>query len=337
MVMHLGKQGSDMLLKNDKKHTILVSGASGIVGYGILRCLRERGDCFLIGTTIFPESPANCFSDIVEIVPKTNEPEYIDYLIDLIKKYSIDMIIPGIEADMSEWNEHRSKLEATGTLVLMNNPELVNLCLDKWKFFKILEKNNYKGRIHSSLVHDFNHFSIPFILKPRCGFGARGLVKIETKEQYQSYIDEIGSNLMMQELVGTDDEEYTVSAFFDKESNLKAIMGLKRKLAKAGYTEIAEVTNTKPFLEDITFLKDIFKPVGPTNFQFRKHYGKLKLLEINPRISSSTSIRCKFGYNESKMSVDFFLENKDIFQPEIKTGKAMRYTEDFIFYDSNNI
>ena len=76
-----------MQLKNDKKHTILVSGASGIVGYGILRCLRERGDCFLIGTTIFPESPANCFSDIVEIVPKTNEPEYIDYLIGLIKKY----------------------------------------------------------------------------------------------------------------------------------------------------------------------------------------------------------------------------------------------------------
>ena len=265
-----------MQSKNDKKYRILVSGASGIVGYGILRCLREREDCFLIGTTIFPESPANCFSDIVEIVPRTDNPEYKDYLINLIHKYSIDMIIPAIEADMSAWNIYRKELENAGTFVLMNNPELVNLCLDKWQFFEKLKKNNYKGLISSSLEHNFNHFKTPFILKPRCGFGARGLVKIESEEQYKSYINEIGSNLMMQELVGTEDEEYTVSAFFDKKSNIKAIMGLKRKLAKAGYTEMAEVINTESFLKDIEFLADIFKPVGPTNFQFRKHDEKLK-------------------------------------------------------------
>ncbi|MDE5640021.1 MAG: ATP-grasp domain-containing protein [Odoribacter sp.] len=331
------RQDLDMLLKNDKKYTILVSGASGIVGYGILRCLRERGDCFLIGTTIYPESPANCFSDVVEIVPKTDDLGYIDYLIGLIHQYSVDMMIPAIEADMSAWNEHRGQLEATGVFALLNNPELINLCLDKWKFFKKLEKNNYQGRILSSLDHDYNHFSAPFILKPRCGYGARGLVKVESERQYNAYIDEIGSNLMVQELVGTDDEEYTVSVFFDEDSKIKAIMGLKRKLAKAGYTEIAEVIDTMSFVEDITLLAKILKPVGPTNFQFRRHEGKLKLLEINPRISSSTSIRCKFGYNESKMAVDYFLENKEISQPVTKKGRAVRYTEDFIFYDSDNI
>lgn len=335
--MLLERQVSDMQLKNDKKFTILVSGASGIVGYGILRSLRERGDCFLVGTTIYSESPANCFSDIVEIVPRTDEPGYIEYLISLIKRYSVDMIIPAIEADMSVWNQHREKLETTGTFVLMNNSKLVELCLDKWKFYEVLEKNNYSGRIDSTLDHDYNRFSAPFILKPRCGFGARGLVKIESEEQFQSFVAEIGSYLMMQELVGSEDEEYTVSAFFDSESEIKAIMGLKRKLAKAGYTEMASVIDTDPFKEDIIHLARILKPVGPTNFQFRKHYGKLKLLEINPRISSSTSIRCKFGYNESKMAVDFFLCGKEINQPIIRKGNAIRYTEDYVFYDSDNI
>jgi carbamoyl-phosphate synthase large subunit len=247
------------------------------------------------------------------------------------------MIIPAIEADMSMWNIHRKELEDTGAFLLLNRAELIDLCLDKWLFFKILEKYDYRGRIMSSINQDFNIFDTPFIIKPRCGFGARGLVKVDTEDQFKSYIDEIGLNLMMQEFVGSDDEEYTVSVFFDINSEIKAIMSLKRRLAKAGFTEIAEVVDSTSFINDITLLSNILKPIGPTNFQFRKHNGMLKLLEINPRISSSTSIRCKFGYNESKMSIDYFLDGKDITQPMITAGKAMRYTEDYIFYDSNNI
>ena len=327
----------DMICNKASKYTVLVSGASGVVGYGILRCLKERGDCFLIGTTIYPDSPANCFSDVVEIVPRTDATGYIDYLKALISKYSVDMIIPGIEADMSMWNQHREELNSTGTIVLLNNPELISLCLDKWRFYEKLEDNNYRCRIKTSLKKEYNQFEAPFILKPRCGFGARGLVKVETEAQFDAYIDEIGSNLMMQEFVGTDDKEYTVSAFFDAESKVKAVMGMRRKLAKAGYTEIAEVIDTEPFMGDILELAGIFFPVGPTNFQFRKHNGGLKLLEINPRISSSTSIRTKFGYNEVNMAVEYFIEGKEIKQPIVRKGKAIRYTEDFIFYDSDNI
>ena len=69
--MLLERRVLDMRLKNSDKTTILVSGASGIVGYGILRSLKNAG-CTLIGTTIYEESPADCFSDIVEIAPKTS-------------------------------------------------------------------------------------------------------------------------------------------------------------------------------------------------------------------------------------------------------------------------
>lgn len=337
MVMHLEKRGLDMQSRKDRKYTILVSGASGIVGYGILRSLRARNDCFLIGTTIYDESPANCFADLVELVPKTEDPRYLDFLKKLIIKHSVDMIIPAIEADMSYWNTHREELEALGTTVLLNNPELVTLCLDKWQFYKKLEEHNYRGRILSSIECNYHTFNTPFILKPRNGFGARGLVKVEKEEDYSPFIDQIGSNLMMQEYVGTDKEEYTVSVFFDRESRIKSMISLKRKLAKAGYTEVAEVVDANIFRDDILQLAQIFHPVGPTNFQFRMHNKELKLLEINPRISSSTSIRCKFGYNESKMAVDYFMDGEEIVQPKISYGKAMRYTEDYIIYDSNNI
>lgn len=331
--MHLEKRGSDM---QSKKYNILVSGASGIVGYGILRSLKNC-DCKLIGTTIYETSPANCFSDIVLQPPVTVDESYIPWLIKTIKDYNIDMIIPAIEADMSCWNKNRKDLEATGTFVMLNNSELIELCLDKWNFYKKLKDNNFKYTIATSLEPDFNTFPLPFLLKPRCGFGSKGIVKIEDKETFNKYKDEIGENLMMQELVGNNNEEYTASGFFDKESNLKAFMVMKRKLSKQGFTEIAQTADEPELKEILKELAKIFKPVGATNFQFRKHNGSWKLLEINPRISSSTSLKTAFGYNECKWTVDYFLDNKEISQPEIRSGSAIRYTEDYIIYDSPDI
>jgi carbamoyl-phosphate synthase large subunit len=110
-------------------------------------------------------------------------------------------------------------------------------------------------------------------------------------------------------------------------------MTLRRKLSKDGFTEKAEVVDLENISQTLNTLCIIFKPLGPTNFQFRKHEGVLKLLEINPRISSSTSIRMKFGYNESLMAVEYFLEDKKPTQPLIKKGKAIRYIEDLIVYE----
>jgi carbamoyl-phosphate synthase large subunit len=59
------------------------------------------------------------------------------------------------------------------------------------------------------------------------------------------------------------------------------------------------------------------------------------LLEINARISSSTSIRDLFGVNEAEMCIDYYIFNKI---PEIKAqkyGKVIRYIED-VYFDSNH-
>jgi carbamoyl-phosphate synthase large subunit len=100
-----------------------------------------------------------------------------------------------------------------------------------------------------------------------------------------------------------------------------------------GYTESAEtVDNSDRFEKAISDLALIFKPAGPTNFQFRiDKNNELKLLEINPRISSSTSIRTAFGFNESVMCIEYFLEGKKITQPKLKKGRVIRYSEDAVF------
>lgn len=315
---------------------ILVSGASGVVGYGILRCLKSE-KYKTIGTTIYNISAANCFADVVEIVPKAYEEGYIDRIVEIINKHKIDMMIPGIEADMISWNANRERLLSTGTFLLLNRKELIDLCLDKWMFYKTLREKDICCRIESSIVADYDLFSCPFIIKPRRGYGSRGVVKIESYEQFHEFENRIGGELMMQEYVGDDEEEYTVSAFFDDLSQILGMVAMKRKLSPVGFTEIAETVDTVQFEETILELAQLFKPIGPTNFQFRKHNDKWKLLEINPRISSSTSLKAAFGFNEAEMAVDYYLKHQMIKKPIIRRGKGIRYTEDFVIYDSDNI
>lgn len=317
---------------------VLVSGASGIVGYGILRSLRGSGrQLTLIGTSIHGDSVAQGFCGIFEQALPTDDPNYVEWLLDTIRKHRIDLIVPGIEADMHKWVEHIPAIEASGAVAVLNDATLIRLCGDKWAFYEKLTEAGMDCAIESTLCAEFEalklKFGLPFLLKPRHGFGARGIVRIDDADTFAQHRERIGQTLMAQAIVGNDDEEFTSSAFGDGRGGFFACVTLKRKLSKDGFTEKAEVVSSDDFFEDMAHLCKTFRPIGPTNFQFRRCADGNKLLEINPRISSSTSIRTAFGYNESAMAVEYFLEHRAPTQPEIRRGRAVRYTDEVIFYE----
>jgi len=317
-------------MESESIKNILVSGASGIVGYGILKCLKNS-NVRLFGSSIYDDTPANCFSDVILNPPASTEKEYIPWLLHTIKEQSLDMIIPGIELDMEVWNNNRDAICETGCIPVLNDKSLIELCLDKWAFYQKMEDAGIECRIKTSNEDNYDLFNTPFVVKPRKGFGSQGFRVIHNRDDYNECKSEIGNSLIIQEMVGVPEQEYTIACFFDFSSELKAIISLRRKLSKQGYTELAEVVDVNEEIKPIIMeLARVFRPVGPTDFQFRRTENGWKLLEINPRISSSTSIRAAFGYNEAKMCIDYFIYGKDIEQPHITPGKAIRYVEDYI-------
>lgn len=318
---------------------VLVSGASGIVGYGVLRSLRGAGQpCFLVGTSIYNDSVAPAFCDVFEQAPHTDTPEYLPWLLKTLQRYEIDMLIPGIETDMYHWAKHVPEICTTNALPLLNAPKLTALCKDKWSFYEWLFTHAVSCAIESSIEADFAKltglFGLPFLLKPRRGFGSKGIVIVTSEEVFRIHSANMGVILMAQPIVGNDDEEFTTSAFCDGSGGFFATITLKRKLSRDGFTDRAEVTDTSEFLPVISELCELLKPIGPTNFQFRRCATGPKLLEINPRISSSTSIRSAFGYNESAMALEYFLDHREPSQPAIRRGRAVRYTDEYIFYEN---
>jgi carbamoyl-phosphate synthase large subunit len=314
--------------------TILVSGASGILGYGILKSLKlAKNDYRLIGTTVYNISAASAFSDVVEIAPLTSDSAYLPWLCSVIKKHKVNVVIPGLECDMIFWNKNRQIIQEAGAKELLNTSNLINLCSDKWVFYQTLQKNYPEYSIPTFVDPEYDSTPTPFLLKPRSGYGSKGIVIINSNGEFEQYKDKIGKDLMIQKIVGNPSEEYTLSAFLSENHDVLDSIAFKRVLSPAGYTQQAEVVDTQEFEP---FLKDMaktFHPIGPTNFQFRRENDKIKLLEINPRISAATSIRASLGFNEADMSVEYFLRGrvpKKIDQSLIKGKKAIRYVEDII-------
>lgn len=321
--------------------TVMITGGGAIIGYGLIRSLKNaKPELRILGSDIYPDAVGQMWCDAFEQAPLTASPHYLEWLFSTVEKHNVDLVIPGIEQDVHRLADAGEQLAAFRCKFALNTRSLVHLSRDKWLMHEALISLGDPSRIPSYLSGDYKMLSqqlgTPFILKPRRSYASKGLVRVRCESDFAPVAHELGENLMAQPLVGSDDEEFTVAVFGDGQGRICASICLQRVLAKDGSTAKAWIRSDASLEETVTRLCAHFKPVGPTNLQFRRGEGGWKLLEINPRVSSTTSIRSAFGYNEAVMSLEYFLHGRLPTQPEIKSGFAVRFIEDCIVYDRDH-
>ncbi len=321
--------------------TVLVTGVGAIIGYGVLRSLRAASAGYrLVGADIFSDAVGQVWADSFEPAPLTRSDDYLPWLADVVARHGVDLLIPGIEQDLHRLSDARDLLPGLGIRCVLNDKALVDLSKDKWHTFRVLEAANDRLRIPTLASGSYEEladtFGVPFLLKPRQGYASKGLVWVTSKEVFAQHSAALGERLVAQPIVGTDDAEYTVGVFGDGNGGVAATITLRRKLAPDGSTAKAWVEQDSTLNSEVARLAARLRPLGPTNLQFRAHDGGWRLLEINPRISSSTSLRTAFGYNESQMCVEYFVRGQMPIQPVISKGFASRYIEDYVIHDRSD-
>lgn len=321
-------------------YNVLVTGVGAIIGYGIVKSLKKsKYELNIIGTDIYEDAIGQQWCDGFEQAVLASSPNYCEHLKSIIVKHNIDLVIPGIEQDIEQIAKNMHYFEDLKTKFVINNRELLATANDKWSTDLVLRQHGVSG-IPSYIDGDYetivSELGTPFLLKPRRSYASKGIMTIHGEDEYYFWKKKLKDNFMVQKIVGDSDSEYTVGVFvFSNGESHKIVM--QRKLSGEGSTAKAKIVNNKELEAFIDELISIFKPVGPTNFQFRYENGVYYLLEINPRISSSTSLRTAFGYNEAEMCIEYYLENKKPTQPEIRLGTAIRYIEDWVKYDSDHL
>lgn len=321
-----------------KKHRILVTAVGAIVGYGIVDCLRlGQYNPYIIGTDIFPDAVGQFFCDeFVTSIPAADD-NYPEFLVKLIDEMGIDLVMFGIEQEISKISGVRETLGPSFEKMVINKKFLIELCEDKWKTGLFLSENGLSEYvIESTIDFDYSHcknsLGKNFLLKPRRGRASKGIVTINTEKDFIFFGEKMGNEFMAQRIVGNSEEEYTVSIFGQGDGNFINSIYLRRKLSKEGATSKATVILDELLETATKRITRILKPEGPTNYQFRKEGNRVFLLEINPRISSAVSIRAKFGYNEPDMCIQHYIMNERPTPSTISKGSAIRYIKDLVIH-----
>lgn len=319
-----------------KKYNILVTAVGSIIGYGIIRSLRKcRYDVNIVGMDVYSDAVGQQWCDAFIQSKWASDNRYCAFLSEVMTKYNINLVFFGVEQEIYKLSDSKDCFQGDNSKLVLNKKELINLSRDKWSLFEYLLANKHKA-IGSMIEGEYDvvahTLGMPCLLKPRSSSSSKGITEILNREDYYYWKNKLGNNFMVQEIVGDNEHEYTVGIFGLGDGTFSQSITLLRKLSREGSTAKARTVSIPELDEKVRQLSLLFKPIGPTNLQFRLHKDDFLLLEINPRFSSSVSLRTAFGFNEPEMCIEFFAENRIPQAAVLSNGTAVRYIEDFIFY-----
>ncbi len=325
-----------------KKFNVLVTGVSGIIGYSVVKSLKaSKYDCNIIGIDIYNDAVGQYWCDFFEKGVMSNSDKFPKFIYDMIIKYNIDLVIPCIEPELEVLMEHKELYDELEVEFVLNNKDVYHQLHNKSKTYNFL--NNKIEQIPTLIGKaDFDYgyvadkLGVPFILKKNISYASQGVVTINDQRDFEYWKYKYSGGYICQKKI-QGDNEYTISVFGTENGTYVNMIVFWRKLGNGITVKAKCIKADDKMFDYVDRICNIIRPIGPTNIQLIKDGSSYLLLEVNARVSASTSMRTKFGVNEAEMCIEYFLLNKVPYKREQKTGSAIRYMKDIIQYDSDNL
>ena len=245
----------------------------------------------LVATDLSPYAPALYMADKQYLVPRIDDPAYMDVILDICEKEEINAVTTFIDPEIEILAKNRRKFEALGVEVLAPYEQTAHLCFDKYLMFRHLSENNIPTVMTWSTIEDFDkalangdvHF--PVFVKPRTGSGSVGARKVSDYSVLQDAVKE-DQSLIIQEFM--DCEDLDADVYIDTITHEAVAIFSKRKIE----TRIGGASKTISFKDQKLFdfiakIVSTLKFNGPVDMDFFYKDGQYYLSEVNPRFGGA--------------------------------------------------
>ncbi|PSB50899.1 ATP-grasp domain-containing protein [Chamaesiphon polymorphus] len=281
-------------------------------------------------------APASFLADTAELVPKINDPTYIDSLIDICDRHSIDLLIPLIDTELQLLSLHQQQFRDRGVTLVVSSAETNQICYSKKKTSNFFKEIGVKTPIIYELDR-VTELDLPLIIKPDTGSSSIGLHYIQSQVELEFFSNYIENAIVQQLITG---EEYTIDVLVDFHGNVISIVPRLRIETRAG--EISKgMTVKNPAL--IAAAKHVVESlpgaIGCITVQcFLQTDGEIVFIEINPRFGGGYPLSYRAGANFPGWLMQLYLgERPKVAIDEWEDGLAMLRYDDALFVKTNEI
>lgn len=303
----------------------LITAIGSMSAFFVISSLRRNySNCTIIGTDtnkkeyIYLAKHVDFFYE----VPVSSNSDYLDHIMAILNKHSVDVVIPLIDYEVDELSGHfyREK-DNLGTVLAVSDYPVVKLCRDKSHYSEL-----FKDAVHFKSISNITHHSLDsskrYIAKEKTGRSSRNMLSFGPTDTFPV----VAQNYIIQEYL--EGEIVTVDVIKDNYGNIYSIprKELIRTLNGAGLSVVVFQSEKIDLItEEIVAKIDIR---GCVNIEFIHQNNSYYLLDINPRFSAGVSFSNKAGYDFVNNHIRVFLNEEIDRMKPIKCGYYYKITND---------
>lgn len=263
----------------------------------------ERGDEVHVANSS-AISPAFQCADATVVTPLIYDEKYIPFLKKYCVEKKINAIISLFDVDLFKLAKHKSEFEEIGVTVIVSNPDVIEICNDKWKTSMFLQENGFAiPKTYIDKENAVSHIksgalTFPLIMKPRWGMGSISVFTAENENELNVFYDKInreiqksylkyesemtlGANVLIQEKIYG--QEYGLDIINDLNGEFQNCI-IKKKIAmRAGETDCAETVEDEQIYRIGNRLSRILQHIGNLDADIFVKDGVIYVLEMNAR------------------------------------------------------
>lgn len=230
-----------------------------------------------------PYAPALYFADKRYIVPRINDPGYVDVLLEICKKENIQGITTLIDPEIEILAKNRTRFLEYGVAVFAPYEQTAQVCFDKYQMYQFLKRKGIPTVETWDSLEAFTQDkeAYPVFVKPRTGSGSVGARRINSYEELVRAMQSDATLIIQKLMKGLD---LAADVYVDTITYQAVTAFLKRKLE----TKIGGASKTVSFKDQKLFefirqIVSVFQFNGPVDMDFFYQDGTYYLSEINPR------------------------------------------------------
>ena len=235
-------------------------------------------------------APALYVADAHYLVPRIDDPSYLDTILSICRKEKIDAVTTLIDPEIALLAQNRERFEQIGVEVLAPYAETAELCFDKFKMSQFLAAHGIPtpdtwGDYASAMTAvAAGELAFPVFVKPRTGSGSVGARKVHDAGTLKALCQADPSLIIQRLMTGDLDADVYIDTISHKAVSAFSKRKLETKLGGASKTVSFKDEALFAFIQQITQLLEFN---GPVDMDFFFQDGVYYLSEINPRFGGA--------------------------------------------------